>query len=191
MLEKELDFCLQRFLLINAYADGILDQTDAEAMKALEKIEAFRNLNKDLGAIINKSEEIKKTKKEKQETLSKEEKKQLTEEEKEIKSKRKKIQEQLLQFAKRVPVFMYLTDDREQTLLDVIQQLETDLFTKVTNLTLNDFNRLIEIGIFNESTMNDAVFAFKRFEDSSLIYLDDDGTNPDDTIGGWNTRIKR
>ena len=164
---------------------------DEEAMKALEKIEAFRNLNKDLGAIINKSEEIKKTKKEKQETLSKEEKKQLTEEEKEIKSKRKKIQEQLLQFAKRVPVFMYLTDDREQTLLDVIQQLETDLFTKVTNLTLNDFNRLIEIGIFNESTMNDAVFAFKRFEDSSLIYLDDDGTNPDDTIGGWNTRIKR
>lgn len=163
---------------------------DEEALNALEKIESFRNLNKDLAAIINKSEEIKKTKKEKQDTLSKEEKKELTEEEKEIKSKRKKIQEQLLQFAKRVPVFMYLTDDREQTLLDVIQQLETGLFTKVTNLSLEDFNRLVEIGVFNESTMNDAVFAFKRFEDASLVYLDDE-INPDDTIGGWNTRIKR
>ena len=134
-----------------------------KAMKALEKIEAFRNLKQDIKAIVNKSEEIKKVKKEKQESLSKEEKKELTEEEKEIKSKRKKIQEQLLQFAKRVPVFMYLTDDREQTLLDVIQQLETDLFTSVTNLTIDDFNLLIELGVFSESTMNDAVLAFKRF----------------------------
>lgn len=40
MLEKELDFCLQRFLLINAYADGILDQTDAEAI--LDKASATK-----------------------------------------------------------------------------------------------------------------------------------------------------
>lgn len=161
-----------------------------KAMEALEKIEAFRNLKQDIKAIVNKSEEIKKVKKEKQESLSKEEKKQLTEEEKEIKSKRKKIQEQLLQFAKRVPVFMYLTDDREQTLLDVIQQLETDLFTSVTNLTIDDFNLLIELGVFSESTMNDAVLAFKRFEDASLNYLDEDAEK-DKIIGAWNTKVTR
>jgi hypothetical protein len=163
---------------------------DEKALTALEKIESFRNLNKELSAIVNKSEEIKKVKKEKKESLSNEEKKKLTEEEKEMKSKRQHIKEQLLQFAKRVPIFMYLTDDREQTLLDVILQLESDLFTKVTNLTLEDFNRLVEIGIFNESTMNDAVFAFKRFEDASLIYLDNE-TNQDEIIGGWNTKISR
>ena len=35
-------------------------------------------------------------------------------EEKEIKSKRKEIQEKLLKFATRIPVFMYLTDNRER-----------------------------------------------------------------------------
>lgn len=163
---------------------------DEEAMKALNKIEGFRNLNKDLKAIVNKSEEIQKIKKEKKETLSKEEKKMLTEEEKEIKTKRQKIREQLLQFIKKIPVFMYLTDDREQTLLDVIQQLETDLFSSVTNLTLADFNHLIDLGVFRESTMNDAVFAFKRFEDASLIYLDE-AAEKDQTVGGWNTKISR
>ena len=109
---------------------------------------------------------------------------------KEIKTKRQKIREQLLQFIKKIPVFMYLTDDREQTLLDVIQQLETDLFSSVTNLTLADFNHLIDLGVFRESTMNDAVFAFKRFEDASLIYLDE-AAEKDQTVGGWNTKISR
>jgi hypothetical protein len=40
----------------------------------------------------------------------------LTEEEKEYKSKRKQIQENLIKFATRVPVFMYLTDYRERSL---------------------------------------------------------------------------
>ena len=31
---------------------------------------------------------------------------------------------------------MYLTDYREERLKDVIEQLETDLFTKVTNISL-------------------------------------------------------
>lgn len=38
MLEKELDFCLQRFLLINAYADGILNPKTEES--GLEKASA-------------------------------------------------------------------------------------------------------------------------------------------------------
>lgn len=81
-----------------------------EAMEALMKIEGFRSLNSDIETIINKSEAVKKAKKEKGEELTKQEKKELSEEEKEYKSMRKKIQEKLIKFATRVPIFMYLTD---------------------------------------------------------------------------------
>jgi hypothetical protein len=52
----------------------------------------------------------------------------------EYKSLRKQIQEKLIKFATRVPVFMYLTDYRERSLKDVITQLEPGLFKKVTGL---------------------------------------------------------
>ena len=42
------------------------------------------------------------------------EKKEISAEEKEMKSKRKQIQEKLIKFATRIPVFMYLTDYRER-----------------------------------------------------------------------------
>ena len=160
------------------------------AMNALEKIESFRNLNKELKALVNKSEALKKAKQEKQDSLTKEEKKELTQQEKEIKSKRKEIQEKLLKFATRVPVFMYLTDEREQTLKDVILQLEPELFQKVTGLTIPDFETLVSIEIFNEQVMNSAVFAFKRYEDASLVYT---GLvkHEELRIGGWNTKVTR
>lgn len=50
--------------------------------------------------------------------------------EKEFKSKRKEIQEKLIKFATRIPVFMYLTDYREYSLEDVITQLEPKLFSE-------------------------------------------------------------
>lgn len=161
-----------------------------KAMEALEKIEGFRNLNKELTTLVNKSEALKKAKQEKKESLSKEEKKELTEQEKEIKSKRKEIQEKLLKFATRIPVFMYLTDDREQTLKDVITQLEPELFKKVTGLTIPDFELLVSIGIFNEQLMNSAVFAFKRYEDASLSYT---GLSKHEefVIGGFNTKVSK
>ena len=84
----------------------------------------------------------------------------------------------------------YLTDDREQTLKDVISQLEPELFQKVTGLKINDFELLVSLGIFNEQVMNSAVFAFKRYEDSSLTYT---GLTKHEEvfIGGFNTKIKR
>jgi hypothetical protein len=142
-------------------------------MDALMSIEGFRTLNQDIETIINKSEAVKKAKKEVAETgeeLSKEEKKELTKEEKEYKSMRKKIQEKLIKFATRIPVFMYLTDYRERSLKDVITQLEPGLFKKVTGLTVKDFDLLVSLGVFNESLMNDAVYKFKRYEDASLEY---------------------
>lgn len=161
-----------------------------KAMEALSRIEGFRNLNKELSTLINKSEALKKVKQEKKESLSKQEKKELTEQEKEIKSKRKEIQEKLLKFATRIPVFMYLTDYREQTLMDVIKQLEPELFKKVTGLTIPDFELLVSIGIFNEQVMNSAVFAFKRYEDASLSYTGIT-KHKEIIIGGWNTKMEK
>jgi hypothetical protein len=142
-----------------------------EAMKALESIEGFRNLNQDIETIINKSEAIKKVKKEAGgRDLSDKEKKQLTDEEKEYKSKRKQIQEKLIKFATRIPIFMYLTDYRERSLKDVITQLEPGLFKRVTGLSVKDFDLLVSLGLFNSALMNDAVYKFKRYEDASLVY---------------------
>ncbi len=142
------------------------------AMDALMSIEGFRTLNQDIDIIINKSESVKKTKKDKNdEELTPREKKKLTAEEKEFKSKRKEIQEKLIKFATRIPVFMYLTDYRERCLKDVITQLETGLFKKVTGLNVKDFELLVSLGVFNSSLMNDAVYKFKRYEDSSLNYI--------------------
>lgn len=65
---------------------------------------------------------------------------------------------------------MYLTDFRENTLQDVITKLEPDLFKTVTGLTVEDFNLLVTLGVFNSAHMNNAVFAFRRYEDASLSY---------------------
>ncbi|MEA2014212.1 MAG: restriction endonuclease, partial [Thermodesulfobacteriota bacterium] len=141
------------------------------AMDALMKIEGFRKLNQDIETIINKSEAVKKTRKEaNDEELSAKEKKKLTEEEKAYKSLRKKIQDKLIKFSTRIPIFMYLTDYRERCLKDVITQLEPGLFKKVTGLQVKDFELLVSLDVFNSALMNDAVFKFKRYEDSSLSY---------------------
>jgi hypothetical protein len=145
---------------------------NSDAMKALMNIEGFRNLNQDIETIINKSESVKKAKKEANEReLSKKEKKELTDEEKEYKNLRKQIQEKLIKFATRIPVFMYLTDYRERSLKDVITQLEPGLFKKVTGLDVKDFELLVSLGVFNSALMNDAVYKFKRYEDASLVYI--------------------
>ena len=118
------------------------------------------------------------------------EKKEISDEEKEMKSKRKQIQEKLIKFATRIPVFMYLTDYRERCLKDVITQLEPGLFKKVTGLSVEDFNMLCSLGVFNAPLMNDAIFKFKRYEDASLTYT---GINKHtaDEVGGWDTTIRR
>jgi len=102
--------------------------------------------------------------------LTAKQQKQLTEEEKEYKSKRKLVQEKLIKFATRIPAFMYLTDFRENTLQDVITKLEPDLFLAVTGLTVKDFHLLVRLKVFNTEQMNQAVFAFRRYEDASLRY---------------------
>lgn len=163
------------------------------ALNALMSIEGFRNLNlqSDIEIIVNKSNAVKKIKKEaanEGRDLTDKEKKEISEEEKEYKSKRKQIQEKLIKFATRIPIFMYLTDYREQVLKDVITQLEPGLFKRVTGLEVNDFELLTSLGLFNAELMNQAVFQFRRYEDSSLSYT---GINKHEgeVIGGWDTTI--
>ena len=142
-----------------------------QAMQALMNIEGFRSLNIDLETIINKTESIKAAKeKANNEELTSKEKKKLSDEEKEYKSLRKQIQEKLIKFATRIPIFMYLTDFRERSLKDVITQLEPGLFKKVTGLSIQDFDLLVSLNVFNSSLMNDAIYKFKRYEDASLSY---------------------
>lgn len=160
-----------------------------EAMKALMSIEGFRSLNNDIETIIAKSESVKKAKREGGEP-SAAKKKELTAEEKEYKSKRKMIQEKLIKFATRVPVFMYLTDKREFSLREVITQLEPGLFKKVTGLEVKDFELLVSLNVFNEGLMNDAVYKFKRYEDSSLTYTGID-KHAGENVGLYNTSVSR
>ncbi len=142
------------------------------AIAAVERIEGWRALGDNvIETIINKSEKVKALKnKAKDGKLSTKDKKELTAEEREYKSKRKLIQEKLIKFATRIPAFMYLTDYRENTLEDVITKLEPDLFRTVTGLTVKDFHLLVSLRVFNTERMNEAVFAFRRYEDASLSY---------------------
>ena len=160
-------------LLVNVDNDTLRRIMDnADAMAAVERIEGWRALGDNIiETIINKSEKVKELKnKAKEKDLSAKEKKELTAEEKEYKSKRKLVQEKLIKFATRIPAFMYLTDFRENTLQDVITKLEPDLFLAVTGLTVKDFHLLVRLKVFNTEQMNQAVFAFRRYEDASLRY---------------------
>ncbi len=160
-------------LLVNVDNDTLRRILDnPEAMAAVERIEGWRALGDNiLETIINKSEKIKELKKKaKDGKLTGKQKAQLTEEEKEYKNKRKEVQDKLIKFATRIPAFMYLTDFRENTLQDVITRLEPELFLTVTGLTVQDFELLVRLKVFNTEQMNQAVFAFRRYEDASLRY---------------------
>lgn len=167
----------------NATLERILNNPNLLA--ALEKIEAFRNLGKDLTKVISSEKALNQTKKEKGKLSEKKEK----DEEKENKGFKTELRKKLLQFVTRVPVFMYLTDYREATLKDVITNIEPQLFTRVTGLQVKDFQALCEIGVFNSQVMNSAIFAFKRFEEASLTYAG--GKELPQRVGGFDTIISR
>jgi len=179
-------------LLVNVDNETLRRVLDnPEAMAAVERIEGWRNLGDNIiETIINKSDKIKEIKeKGKNRDLTDKEKKELTEEEKEYKSKRKLVQEKLIKFATRIPAFMYLTDFRENTLQDVITKLEPELFLTVTGLTVKDFHLLVQLRVFNTEHMNQAVFAFRRYEDASLRYTGIDSHEGLSRYGLFNTVV--
>ena len=181
----------QTALLVHVDNDTLKKlQSNQDALDALMNIEGFRSLNSEIQTIINRSENVKKLKKEKGDNLTKQEKKELSEDEKKAKSLRKQVQENLLKLAARIPAFMYLTDYREQTIKDVITQIEPELFKKVTGLSVKDFDVLCSIGLFDPEKMNQGIFGFRKYENSSLNYTGID-KHEGEAIGGWDTVLRR
>lgn len=181
-------------MLVNVDNDTLRRILDnPEAMAAVGRIEGWRSLGENvLETIINKSDRVKELRnKGKKRELSKKQKKELTDEEKEYRSKRKMVQEKLIKFATRIPAFMYLTDFRENTLQDVITKLEPDLFLTVTGLTVKDFYLLVRLQVFNTEHMNHAVFAFRRYENSSLRYTGIDSHEGLRSYGLYNTVVAK
>lgn len=181
-------------LLVNVDNDTLRRIMDnPEAMAAVERIEGWRALGDNvIQTIINKSDKVKELKnKAKEQELTAKEKKELSDEEREYKSKRKLVQEKLIKFATRIPAFMYLTDFRENTLRDVITRLEPDLFLAVTGLTVKDFHLLVSLKVFNTEQMNQAVFAFRRYEDASLRYTGIDSHEGLNRYGLYDTVVAR
>ena len=181
----------QTALLVHVDNDTLKKlQSNQDALDALMNIEGFRSLNSEIQTIINRSEKVKKLKKEKGDDLTKQEKKELSEDEKKAKSMRKQVQENLLKLAARIPAFMYLTDYREQTIKDVITQIEPELFKKVTGLSVKDFDILCSIGLFDPEKMNQGIFGFRKYENSSLSYTGID-KHEGEAVGGWDTVLRR
>lgn len=163
-----------------------------EALKAIENIEGWRNDNttEDMKILINKSKNAEKLRA-KGDKITPKEKKELTEIEKERRNRRAEIQKKLKQFIRRIPIFMYLSEFREQTLNDVITKFEPNLFKKVTGLTVKDFELLKEIGLFVSDKLDMAVLYFKRYEDSSLLYTGIDKHIDDRNVGLFYTSISK
>jgi len=155
---------------------------NAELLASLEQIEVFRNIGQDLTALISTNKELRQKKLAK-EKLNKDERAKKDDAAK----RRENLKAKLQRFITRIPAFMYLTDDREKAVRDIITQSETALFQKVTGLSLRDFELLVDAHVFNDGKMNDAVWKFRTFEAPSLAYGGHEGPTHR-TVGGWTLR---
>lgn len=164
---------------------ALLDNPDLLA--ALAQIEDFRNLREMATDVVTSTKKLKQAEREKgKNNLDKDEKKEKTEQ----RNKKKEIREKLQKFLAKIPVFMYVTDVREEALKDVIESLDSDLFTRVTGLTVDDFRMLNEIGVFSPTQMDAAIWQFRSFETASLHYADVGGVPEiNGHIGLWDTVV--
>ena len=155
--------------------------SNRELLESLEQVEMFRNITNNLITMITANKELREKKLTK-ENLTTEEKKR----KRAAKAERDTLKKRLQRFITRIPAFMYLTDDRERTIKEIIAQDEPELFEKVTSLQLKHFEQLVDAGVFNETKMNDAVWKFRTFEEPSLHYLTTEDTAR--AVGGWSVR---
>jgi len=191
--------------LINLDSNILKDiLNDPDALNAIMKIEGFRALGTNsIQTVISKTEKLKALRnKAREEKLSEEEKKEIKKLESDLNTKdsknpekgmRKQIQEKLMKFATRLPIFMYLTDEREKCLIDIVRGVEKELFEKVTGLTVKDFDKLVSLGLFNKDLMNQAIYNFKAYENPSLLYIgsEEHKQQINNRVEGlWNTTVK-
>ena len=160
---------------------------DPQTIEAIGGIEQFRALKRDLGDdlrhIVSESKALKAPDREGRTPTPEEAKR------KDVNRKAKKeLREKLIKFLTRIPHFMYLTDFREEAIEDVIRRLDTDLFRRVTGLGVDDFDRMVQIGLFNRAHINQAIIAFRRFETDSLNYVG--GGFVHQRFGGFDTALR-
>lgn len=163
-------------LLAKKWTSGLLVNLDNEtlfrllsdnrAMRAVERITAYRSLGQEVETIIAVSKDITRRRNGERES----ERKEISQEEKERRKKLGEIREKLIKFLCRIPLFMYLTDERERTLGDIIREISPKLFLKVTGISIQEFDLLNRLGVFNADRINNAIYGFKCYEDSSLAY---------------------
>ena len=60
----------------------------------------------------------------------------------------------------------------------------------MTGLDVKDFELLVSLNLFNEGLMNEAVYKFRRYEDSSLVYTGID-KHLDEKVGLYSTVLTR
>lgn len=163
-------------------------KADEELVERLKKIESFRNLGNDLERITGELERTEKGQSNTSEKPKKEEKKPKLDAE--ITKLMKELRDNLLKFIARLPVFMYINDEREKTALEVIETTGDELFYKATGITKADFRRLLDLGVFDDAYLNDAIRAFKQVEDNALVYLGDRKI-AGAYVAAWNTHVER
>lgn len=170
---------------VNEHTLGaVLDHPDLLA--TLAQIEDFRVLANNAKQVVTSTRKLKKAKRDQGGELDDDQKR----EQSDTAKKRQEIRKKLQKFLARIPVFMYVTDFREEALKDVIESLDSTLFERVTGLTVDDFRLLSELGLFNAQNMNAAIYQFKAFEDASLHYADQNPPGPRYTrVGLWDTSI--
>jgi hypothetical protein len=154
-------------------------------LEALAQIEDFRALVDNAEHVVTSTKMLKKAKREQGGNLDPEQKR----EQSETSKRRKEIREKLQKFLARVPVFMYATDFREEALKHVIESLDPALFERVSGLTIDDFELLSDLGLFNARNMDAAIYQFRQFERASLRYADTDGPDDDSDVGLWDRTV--
>lgn len=182
----------RRLVLINPSTMGDL-MARPDLMEALEKLERFRaasgangqlNVGNAVEKIVANESRLKPLKKSGKKLNATEKKI-----ESESKSLRKQLQDRFVWLIGRIPVFMYLTDFREQEVLDVIRQLETELFVKVTGISLSEFEEFWALGLFNRRALNQTVVQFRLAEEYSLNYAG--GNRSATQVAGFDFTLSR
>lgn len=170
---------------VNAHTLGaVLEHPDL--LETLEQIEDFRALADNARQVVTSTSKLKKAKREQGGQLDPDQK----QEQSETAKRRKEIREKLQKFLAKIPVFMYVTDFREEALQHVIESLDSALFERVTGLTVDDFKLLSKLGLFNAQHMDAAIYQFKSFENESLHYADAIRPEPYEArIGLWDSTV--
>ena len=168
----------------NLVLERLLNRPDL--IKILEEVPYFRveNFGEDVEAVVSREASLQSKSKdsEKLNQVEKDQKKKDT-------NKRDKWRKNLLKIIQRIPIFMYLTDYREDSLGDVIKKIEPELFKDVTFVDKEVFEDFCNIGIFNSINLDQTIGDFRRLEEASLNYMG--GGNQETKVGLLDTVISR